>query len=711
MSLELPYRYITGLPKRAQEEIRRDFEEVSIALGRLPSVFVTVADDGTGDYDSIKEAVEATSQPGTNDEAGTYIWVKPSVDPYSDNGAGQVDVSNRRVIIFATHPARVTILGRAQAWQMDGFVTTTGNGYVEVHGITLTLSGSEDLLNGASGNLEVILYRSSVSGGRGVCGSHLQTRLTIIECEVDTPIFAAGTAAAAGITFYSKDSGFLLRGTSSPPTLTAVDAIQVFGGSMVATGSALTLTNGNGGGNYQFVGVLLLGGVGNGSVVATCDSFVVSGCSTDEDNTAIDFSVTGHTSSDYCGVSFAGNAMSEATITTGLHTRASIHGTYRAVVLGGSEGLAVIQLDMTTSGTGISITGDQNYVVAAIRNGGGTAKAVAISAGADNNRVLYSGTGFGAADTDAGSGNTINTFTPAAHAASHLPGGSDALTTAAAGTIEPDDAAAAGAAASFSRSDHKHAIVAATAATIGSANTEGSATSFSRSDHVHALPGIISAGGPTGSATVVPVITWDAQGRLTVVTTATIALTVTGDVTGSVPGTLTVVNDSHDHTAATLPADTVYDADLILPFVEAGDGAGATLTNNTETLLTYDTNDDGNSGTTLHHTTTNPSRFIASKAGLWRIEVTVGFASNVNGNRRVTLRLNNAGATAGGIVGRSNQGTAPSRSTYTTLVKTLELAASDYLEVTVLQDSGGNLALDNTTRIHGVVFIYCGPAT
>lgn len=58
------------------------------------------------------------------------------------------------------------------------------------------------------------------------------------------------------------------------------------------------------------------------------------------------------------------------------------------------------------------------------------------------------------------------------------------------------------------------------------------------------LASIISAGGPTGSASVVPVITWDAKGRLTAVTTATIvagstaaALTMNnggaGDVSGS----------------------------------------------------------------------------------------------------------------------------------------------------------------------------------
>jgi len=75
------------------------------------------------------------------------------------------------------------------------------------------------------------------------------------------------------------------------------------------------------------------------------------------------------------------------------------------------------------------------------------------------------------------------------HAASHLPNtGLDPLTTAIAGTIQPDDAAAIGTANAFSRSDHRHAIVAAAAAALGTSNLEGTATSFSRSDHQHIFP-------------------------------------------------------------------------------------------------------------------------------------------------------------------------------------------------------------------------------
>ena len=75
------------------------------------------------------------------------------------------------------------------------------------------------------------------------------------------------------------------------------------------------------------------------------------------------------------------------------------------------------------------------------------------------------------------------------HAPTHKPNSSDPLTTAAAGTISPDDTAAVGTANSFARSDHTHAITAAVAGAIApdDAAAEGVATSFSRSDHTHSI--------------------------------------------------------------------------------------------------------------------------------------------------------------------------------------------------------------------------------
>jgi hypothetical protein len=86
---------------------------------------------------------------------------------------------------------------------------------------------------------------------------------------------------------------------------------------------------------------------------------------------------------------------------------------------------------------------------------------------------------------------TPTSLTPAAHLASHLPGGADALTTAAPATSTPGDTVVTGVAASFSRSDHKHAradgyATGAGTSTPGDTQSAGASGNVSRGDHRHA---------------------------------------------------------------------------------------------------------------------------------------------------------------------------------------------------------------------------------
>lgn len=94
----------------------------------------------------------------------------------------------------------------------------------------------------------------------------------------------------------------------------------------------------------------------------------------------------------------------------------------------------------------------------------------------------------------------------------------------------------------------------------------GTAVSAATAGTDYPATGVISAGGPTGSATVVPVITWNANGQLTAVTTATIApstiptaftlSTVTADPNPGVVGTYYRTNyaGSGNFTLPTSPA-------------------------------------------------------------------------------------------------------------------------------------------------------------
>lgn len=77
-----------------------------------------------------------------------------------------------------------------------------------------------------------------------------------------------------------------------------------------------------------------------------------------------------------------------------------------------------------------------------------------------------------------------------------------------------------------------------TTGVLSSAELSGDVTTSG--SNVVTLASTISAGGPTGSATVAPIITYDAKGRLTTVTTATITPAV-GSITGLGTGVATAL--------------------------------------------------------------------------------------------------------------------------------------------------------------------------
>ena len=71
--------------------------------------------------------------------------------------------------------------------------------------------------------------------------------------------------------------------------------------------------------------------------------------------------------------------------------------------------------------------------------------------------------------------------------------------------------------------------------------------------------GVITGAGPTGSATVVPIITYNAAGQLTTVTTATIAPAI-GSITGLGTGVATALGDNTNATGGfpTVPVGAAY---------------------------------------------------------------------------------------------------------------------------------------------------------
>lgn len=121
--------------------------------------------------------------------------------------------------------------------------------------------------------------------------------------------------------------------------------------------------------------------------------------------------------------------------------------------------------------------------------------------------------------------------------------------------------------------------------------------------------------------------------------------------------------------------------------VKVHNSANQSCANNTETLLTWDTEDwDTNN---LHSTSSNTSRLTCQVAGKYLVCGTIEFAENATGFRQVAVRKNG-----------TDQGytTTPGTATDTadvTFLYILDLAVNDYVEVTAMQNSGGALNVDS----------------
>lgn len=119
--------------------------------------------------------------------------------------------------------------------------------------------------------------------------------------------------------------------------------------------------------------------------------------------------------------------------------------------------------------------------------------------------------------------------------------------------------------------------------------------------------------------------------------------------------------------------------------------ANQTISNNTSTLLTWDTEQFDTDG--FHSTTTNTSRITipSGKNGKYNITFSVRWVANTTGRRRIVIRKNGVDAFNGFEAGQSIDATSNTGS----LV--MDLVATDYIELYALQTSGGNLDVYDTS--------------
>jgi hypothetical protein len=121
------------------------------------------------------------------------------------------------------------------------------------------------------------------------------------------------------------------------------------------------------------------------------------------------------------------------------------------------------------------------------------------------------------------------------------------------------------------------------------------------------------------------------------------------------------------------------------PAARVYNSANISITNNTVTALTFDSErwDNGD----LHSTSANTSRLTAPITGLYEIGGCVRIAANATGIRSAMIRLNGTTDIASITEPTPSAGAASDFNPSTPY----QLAAGDYVELTVYQNSGGAL--------------------
>lgn len=130
-----------------------------------------------------------------------------------------------------------------------------------------------------------------------------------------------------------------------------------------------------------------------------------------------------------------------------------------------------------------------------------------------------------------------------------------------------------------------------------------------------------------------------------------------------------------------------------MPRVSVSNSAAHSHTSGTSLLLTWDTEAYDND--TMHSTSTNTSRLVATTAGTYQVTARAAFASNATGIRSLDVRKNAAGAAAGGTrIGYDSQTPVTGAVTSVAVICDVVLAANDYIEAFGFQSSGGALSTD-----------------
>ncbi len=139
-----------------------------------------------------------------------------------------------------------------------------------------------------------------------------------------------------------------------------------------------------------------------------------------------------------------------------------------------------------------------------------------------------------------------------------------------------------------------------------------------------------------------------------------------------------------DHRIPLLATGFDIEDALFSPTARVYNSTSITISNNTNTALTFDT--ERFDTDSIHSTTTNPGRLTATTAGKYLIVAMVEWQGNTVGRRSLQIRLNGA-AIIGTTLITITGGTTDRQQA----MALWDMVATDYVEAMAFQDRGGGL--------------------
>lgn len=124
------------------------------------------------------------------------------------------------------------------------------------------------------------------------------------------------------------------------------------------------------------------------------------------------------------------------------------------------------------------------------------------------------------------------------------------------------------------------------------------------------------------------------------------------------------------------------------PYCHVFNSALISIPNNVLTAVTFDSEREDTGG--CHSTLSNTSRLVAPVAGIYNLGASISLAANATGIRQAMLRVNGSLVVAEQTLGNAGAG---SGTEFMIGGIQWRLAVNDYVELLVLQNSGGALNL------------------